>query len=196
MSPPIRGDGEMDFAAGAAWAESYRDGWPAVGSLVKLDPSTLRVLDRFRPPTFVTSIAATKAGLWVGGVDRLWLLDPTTDRIVRSVPVDNSVWVAYATGLQGTANRFTLPDLVEYPPKTGEDLGRNGLRVFATSDLLWVDTGFGDLSCDDPITGVARDHLTEQSWGGSGVVTSVDGEVYRVIGQRFERLLPGAACVR
>lgn len=93
VSPPIRGATSMAVDESALWvsANPRVSGEPISGSLVKLDLSSLHVLDLVTLPTVVGGLGATSSGLWVGGVSRLLLVDPVADRIVRSVPTVGAV---------------------------------------------------------------------------------------------------------
>ncbi len=252
-SEQLKGAGPIAIAGGALWVATDPGGnQPA---LVKLDEATLHVTDLVRIPTSIVGggLVATDAGLWTGGVGKLYLVDPTNDRILRSMAVPaaagqlavdrsagvlydvthrpgeatavaleerdastgrlisrstaienflainglavvpGNVWVAYASGMMGSADRFTRNGLVQHrPPGEGTLEGTNGMDVFATPGILWNENPGGSLSCLDPKNGVTRDEVEQPLQ--LGAVAGSHGRVYEVIGNRLERIVPGLAC--
>ncbi|HZD70229.1 MAG TPA: hypothetical protein VFA45_15445 [Actinomycetes bacterium] len=81
------------------------------GTLIRVDPSSERVVRRIRLGSQPTAVAAGPSGVWVVGVGRLWRVDPDTGRVlsVTRVPGDlqaggrvvvdrGAVWVAASAG--------------------------------------------------------------------------------------------------
>jgi hypothetical protein len=81
------------------------------GRLIRVDPTSGRVVQSIHLGSQPTAVAAGPSGLWVAGVGRLWRADPVTGRVVtttraagdlqvggRVVADRGAVWVAASAG--------------------------------------------------------------------------------------------------
>lgn len=73
------------------------------------------------------------------------------------------VWVAYATGMDGTNVELGASDLI---PRAGgvDGLHSNGLDVFRGSGFLWM-SDVGELFCADQVTGALRGTINDVPFG-------------------------------
>jgi hypothetical protein len=164
-------------------------------SQVVVDASTNTLYDATHRPDFASTIAIEQRNATTGA-----LRDRTT--ALRGMPSVNTlaasprgVWLAYATGNLGLAERLPRGHL-QRPSNTRPraDAGTNGIGVYQTADILWIDEGVKKLWCADPTTGRARDYLPERGWQGYAGVTRSAANVFAGTGQKFERITPGTAC--
>ena len=73
------------------------------------------------------------------------------------------VWVAYATGMDGTNVELGASNLI---PRAGgvDGLHTNGLNVFRGNGILWM-SDFGELFCADQATGAIRATINDVPFG-------------------------------
>ena len=83
-------DGAMDLALSgdSVWVT---DGGGARRWLIRLDASSLSVQDRIELPTSPSDLIVGPAGVWVGAVGHLYLIDPSTGTLERTVPIHGEV---------------------------------------------------------------------------------------------------------
>jgi hypothetical protein len=80
----------------------------------------------------------------------------------------DGVWVAYATGLEGSAAELRASDLEQAAIIPG--LHSNGIEAFTGGGVLWLADGMaGELFCSDPATGAPRASV---SWPLGGLVAA------------------------
>ncbi len=92
--PVIKGAHDLAVAGGWLWVSGggvLGYGRPATRFLYRLDPSTLEVLGRVVLPESAYPLAPSPAGMWVGANDALYLVDPRTGHIDRTIPLKGTV---------------------------------------------------------------------------------------------------------
>jgi hypothetical protein len=93
LGPTFPRAADLAFARGAVWVAG--GGWSSgrlTGRTVyRLNPTTLRVVNRVDLPSPPLSLAAGAAGLWVGTPRHLYLLDPGSGRVLRTVGADGTI---------------------------------------------------------------------------------------------------------
>src|SRR5947207_4016056 len=92
--PRIQGAADLAYAGGSlrvsAGVQSSAK-QPAGTKLYRLNPSTLQIADTFSMPKPVMPLLPTPAGLWSGSDGDLYLVDPASGAIKRTVAVTGSV---------------------------------------------------------------------------------------------------------
>jgi hypothetical protein len=92
--PVLKGAHDLGVAGGRLWVSGggvLGYGRPATRFLYRLDPSTLEVLGRVVLPEPAYPLAPSPAGMWVGANDALYLVDPRTGHIDRTIPLKGTV---------------------------------------------------------------------------------------------------------
>jgi len=92
--PRIQGAADLAYAGGSLWVSAGVQSsakQPAGTKLYRLNPSTLQIADTFSMPKPVMPLLPTPAGLWSGSDGDLYLVDPASGAIKRTVAVTGSV---------------------------------------------------------------------------------------------------------
>jgi hypothetical protein len=149
---------DLAVSTNSVWA-SARPAGGGARELLRMDPRTLQALGTTTLPEAPGPLAMSPAGLWVGGTDHLYLLDPSdghqlavvaTDGQVLRLSVDPTGSFLYAaTGRTGLVKPWTLS---ERDARTGAAIasvpGPGALAVnslSATTGGVWVSVGTGML---------------------------------------------------
>jgi hypothetical protein len=86
------GGQRLTITEGGLWVATGASNAPRSSRLlVRLNPATLRIEERITLPAPPTGIAATPAGLWVAAGWNLFLVDPVTGTILRTVAAGGPV---------------------------------------------------------------------------------------------------------
>ena len=171
--------------------------WVGYGNHVtRLDPTTSAVMHMWTirsPAAGVSSLSMDPAGtrLYVGMVPSgvsIAELDSATGRTLattsayyggdlggpRLAATADGVWVAYATGTQGTAVGLRASDLRRIATIPGQH--GNAIDAFSGSGVLWtIDVGTGELVCASPPTGATRASV---SWTDGGLLVADSSGTY------------------
>ncbi|HEY3208226.1 MAG TPA: hypothetical protein VGL18_00300 [Actinomycetota bacterium] len=94
FGPVIKGAHDLAVAGGWLWVSGggvLDYGQPATRFLYRLDPATLQVLQRLALPEPPNPLAPTPAGMWVGASEALYLIDPATGHIDRTISLKMAV---------------------------------------------------------------------------------------------------------
>jgi hypothetical protein len=145
--------GRMAFGDGELWEVNY-SGDPGVA--VRLDPDTLRVLQRISVAGELCCTVAIGAGsLWLSAPDRgiVYRVDRTSGNVVASIPVSNP-----AVGVFGAGSLWALSgkDVVRIDPATNAVVTRISIPADAwvqayAAGSVWLSTSRG-LARLDPST--------------------------------------------
>ncbi len=93
---------DATFAYDAAWVTLY-----GAGSVARIDPTTNRVVKRFRLSS-ATGVVGAFGSIWAAGADGVIRIDPQTNTVQARIPVptagwtaagDDGVWVTTPSGL-------------------------------------------------------------------------------------------------
>lgn len=171
--------------------------WVGYGNRVtRLDPTTSAVLHTWSirsPAAGVSSLSMDPSGtrLYVGMVPTgvsIAELDSITGKTLattsayyggdlggpRLAATAGGVWVAYATGTQGTAVGLRASDLRRIATIPGQH--GNAIDAFSGSGVLWtIDAGTGDLVCASPPTGATRASV---NWTDGGLLVADSSGTY------------------
>ena len=146
-------------AAGAVWVTVFSSGSdnPLPGSVVRVDPTTGKVVARIRVGASPLAVADAFGSVWVSNGDggTVTRIDPVTNRVIATIPVgpvpyqmapvDGRLWVSTQTSavrLDPTNNAVDMR--VKLPlPKYQEAPAQPGLGLAGDARGVWVSTAIG-----------------------------------------------------